>query len=80
VGIWQPVFVVTSVLAVYLNVFVLVAQLFQKTPALLLLAPTQKEPAFGVTQLLVLTMFVVLGRAALRGSRAEAMTTGSAKG
>src|SRR5713226_1913568 len=66
-GAWRRVFVVATVLALYLNVFVLLAQLFQKIPALLAVAPTQKAPAFVVTHLIVLVLFVGLGRAAVRG-------------
>ena len=73
-GVWRAVFVVSTVIALYLNVFVLLVQLFQKTPALIAVAPTQKSPAFVVTQLIVLALFVVLGRAALRGFRAERAT------
>jgi hypothetical protein len=36
-------------------------------------APTQKEPPFLVTQLLVLALFVRLGWAAMKGFRAEAV-------
>jgi len=42
-------------------------QLFAKTPQLAALAPTQSEPPFALTQLLVLGVFVWLGRASLRG-------------
>lgn len=62
---------VGAVLALYLNVFVLVAQLFLRLPALIVAAPTQTEPPFLVTQLVMLVLFVGLGRAALRGFRAE---------
>jgi hypothetical protein len=72
-GAWRQVFVVTTVLALYFNVFVLLVQLFQKTPALIVLAPTQKEPPFLVTQLLVLALFVWLGRAAIRGFRVKSV-------
>ncbi|HWH84440.1 MAG TPA: hypothetical protein VNU71_19590, partial [Burkholderiaceae bacterium] len=51
----------------YLNVFVLLAQLLQKTPALALLAPNPQAPAFAATQGLVLVFFVGLGWAAVRG-------------
>jgi hypothetical protein len=70
-GAWRKVFVVTTVLALYFNVFVLLVQLFQKTPALIVLAPTQKEPPFLVTQLIVLALFVWMGRAAVRGFRLQ---------
>ena len=71
VGAWHGVYVVGSVLALYLNVFVLINQLFLRLPALLASAPTQKEPPFLVTQLIVLALFIWLGRAALKGFRAE---------
>lgn len=68
-GRWRATYVVTAVTALYLNVFVLMVQLFVKTPPLAQLAPTQQEPPFAVTQALVLALFVWLGRAALQGFR-----------
>jgi hypothetical protein len=53
--------VVSAVIALYLNVFVLIVQLFRKVPALSALAPTQSEPPFKITQLGVLVLFIVLG-------------------
>jgi hypothetical protein len=70
-GSWRTVYVVGAVAALYLNTFVLVAQLFLRVPALRALAPTQQEPPFLFTQLFVLAMFVVLGRAALKGFAAD---------
>jgi len=70
-GAWRRVYVVGAVLALYLNVFVLLVQLFRRLPALIAAAPTQKEPPFLVTQLVVLALFVWLGRAALKGFRGE---------
>lgn len=69
-GSWRKVFVIFSVITLYLNVFVLLVQLFQKTPILAKLAPDPGAPASAVTQGLVLILFVVLGRAAVRGFRA----------
>jgi len=69
-GPWRGVYVITSVLALYLNVFVLLAQLFLRLPALIAVAPTQKEPPFVATQVLVLALLVWLGAAAVRGFRA----------
>ena len=69
-GRWRQVFVITSVLALYFNFFVLMVQLFQKMPALIVVAPNQSGPAFGITQLLILAIFVWIGRAANRGFRA----------
>jgi hypothetical protein len=60
-GAWRRIFVVGAVLSLYLNVFVLVVQLFLKVPALNALAPTQSEPPFQLTQLVFLLLFVVLG-------------------
>lgn len=59
-GAWRPTYVITAVIALYFNCFVLVVQSFEKVPALHALAPTQKEPPFGITQLLLLAAFVVL--------------------
>ncbi len=59
VGLWRPVYVVAAAIALYFNVFVFVVQSFEKVPALRALAPTQKEPPFGIAQLLVLILFVV---------------------
>jgi hypothetical protein len=58
---WRRVYVIGSVIALYLNVFVLIAQLFMKIPALKALAPTQSEPPFLVAQALVMLVFIVLG-------------------
>lgn len=63
-GIWRRVFVVLSILALYLNFFVLVAQLLQKIPVLAALAPNPQAPAFGAAQLIVLLLFLGLGWAA----------------
>jgi hypothetical protein len=70
-GGWRTVFVVTSVVALYFNVFVLLAQLFAKIPGLIILAPSQKSPVFGATELVALLLFVFIGRGALHGSRSE---------
>jgi hypothetical protein len=68
-GGWRATYVVTAVIALYLNVFVLVVQLFAKTPPLAQLAPTQQEAPFAVTQALVLALFFWIGFASLRGFR-----------
>ena len=66
VGAWRWIYVVTSVAALYLNVFVAVAQAFLKVPSLSALAPTGSEPPFVVTQGIVLVIFIALGVIALR--------------
>ena len=64
VGPWRGIYVVTAMIALYLNVFVLIAQLFQKVPSLKALAPTQTELPFLVAQLSTLLIFVLLTIAA----------------
>ncbi len=59
VGGWCRTYVITALVALYFNVFVLVAQMFQKIPALKALAPTQTEAPFKLAQLVVLVLFVV---------------------
>ncbi|WP_426616143.1 hypothetical protein [Bradyrhizobium sp. McL0616] len=56
-GLWRPIFTVTAILSLYLNVFVLVIQAFLKIPLLKSWAPTQTEPAFVVVQGVVLLVF-----------------------
>ena len=65
-GGWRGTYVVTAILALYLNFFVLIVQSFEKVPALHSLAPTGKEMPFKVAQLLALVVFVVLGVLAYR--------------
>jgi hypothetical protein len=66
---WRSVYVVTGMMALYLNVFVLVVQLFEKVPALHALAPTGSEPPFAVAQLIVLAIFIGFAAAAVRQFR-----------
>jgi hypothetical protein len=68
-GVWRPFFVITAVLALYLNSFVLIVQSFQKVPALKTLAPTQSELPFMITQLVALAAFIGLGFLATTGFR-----------
>jgi len=70
VGGWRSTYVITAITALYLNVFVLVVQLFLKVPGLHALAPTQKEPPFLIVQLAVMALFVVLGIFAVKKFRA----------
>jgi hypothetical protein len=65
-GVWRPIYVVSAVIAQWFNVFVLVAQLFAKVPALRALAPTQSEPPFAITQAAVLVLFIWLGILAVK--------------
>jgi hypothetical protein len=65
-GPWRWIYVVSAVMALYLNVFVGVVQAFQKFPLLASLAPTQSEPPFLIAQSIVLVIFIVLGVVAVR--------------
>jgi len=66
-GHWVRTYVIGAVVAEYLNVFVLIVQLFAKVPALHELAPTGSEPPFAAVQLATLFTFVWLGvRATMR--------------
>jgi hypothetical protein len=60
-GAWRWIYVVCSVAALWLNVFIFIVQSFQKIPAFHSLAPTQTEAPFKIAQLLVLAIFVILG-------------------
>jgi hypothetical protein len=65
-GSSRGIYVVTALIALYLNVFVLVAQAFLKVSALKALAPTQSEPPFLVAQGVVLAAFVAITIGAFR--------------
>jgi hypothetical protein len=59
-GPWRWLYVISAMIALYLNVFVGVVQAFLKIPALHAIAPTQTEPPFQITQLVTLALFVLL--------------------
>jgi len=73
-GGWRRTYVVTAVLALYFNVFVLVVQLFAKVPALHALAPTQSETPFKAAQLVALLVFLVLGYLSAKNFRTEQLS------
>src|SRR5262249_33393758 len=60
VGSWRWIYVITAVMSLYLNAFVLVVQSFVKVSALNALAPMQTEPPFTVTQVAVLAIFILI--------------------
>ena len=68
-GPWRGTYVVTALIALWLNVFVLVVQSFLKVSALHALAPTGSEPPFAVAQGIVLIIFIVLTVQAVRRFR-----------
>lgn len=68
-GAARWIYVVTAVIALWFNVFVLIAQSFQKLPALHALAPSGNEPPFLVAQLATLVVFIALGFLAVRNFR-----------
>jgi hypothetical protein len=61
---WLRIYAVSAVVALYLNVFVLIVQLFDKVPSLEAMAPTQSEPPFVLTQLICLAVFGLIATAA----------------
>jgi hypothetical protein len=68
-GVWRTAYVVTAVLSLYLNVFVLVVQAFQKLAPLRALAPTQSELPFLIAQVALLAAFGYAGFLAVRRFR-----------
>lgn len=73
-GGWRRTYVITAVLALYFNFFVLIVQLFAKVPALHALAPTRSETPFKVAQLVALVVFLVLGYLSAKNFRAEQLS------
>ena len=70
-GAWRRIYVICAMVALYLNCFVLVAQMFLKLPALHGLAPKGNEPPFLIAQLALLAIFVWLTIVAARRFHCE---------
>jgi hypothetical protein len=58
---WRWIYVVSALVALYLNCFVAVIQSFMKVPFVHDLAPTQTEPPFVIAQVVVLVIFIAFG-------------------
>jgi hypothetical protein len=74
-GAWRWIYAVSMGIAVYLNFFVFVTQLFLKVPALHALAPNapdNPEPPFLIAQVVVLAIFVWLIWKSVRNFRGAA--------
>jgi len=70
-GKWRSIYVISASMALYLNVFVLIVQSFEKVSFLKELAPTQSEPPFLIAQLTVLALFIVLTIREVKRFRAQ---------
>src|SRR5580693_415466 len=70
-GAWRWIYVVTALISLYLNVFVLVIQSFLKIPALTAVAPGNPPsgPVFAVVQGIVLVFFALAIIGAVRRFR-----------
>jgi len=68
-GAWRRIYAITAMIALYFNVFVLIAQTFEHVPAFHALAPTGTETPFKVAQTLLLVLFIVLITTAARKFR-----------
>ena len=75
-GVWCRVYVITALIALYLNTFVLIVQSFQKVPAFKDLSTTQLP--FMLMQGTVFLFFLILGiLAAIRFPAAIRQSSGS---
>jgi hypothetical protein len=70
-GSWRWIYVVTALLALYFNTFVLVIQSFLKVGPLHALAPSvpPSEPPFAIVQGIVLVFFIIVIIGAIRRFR-----------
>ncbi len=68
-GAWRGTYVISAILALYFNIFVLIVQSFEKIPALHELAPTQSEIPFKLAQLATLIVIIALTTAAFKKYR-----------
>ena len=74
-GPWRWIYVIGAVICLYFNLFVAVVQAFEKIPALHAMAPTQTEPPFKLTQLVVLLGSALLAIVATIRFRPEPIRT-----
>jgi hypothetical protein len=65
-GAWRWIYIVSALVALYLNCFVGVIQAFGKLEFLRALAPTQTEPPFVVAQVALLVVFIAFGFFSIR--------------
>jgi hypothetical protein len=80
-GGWRRAYVIGAVISLYLNVFVLVVQLFLKVPAIHALAPSapvNPEPPFKIAQGVVFVLFIVAGWLAVSRFRHAPTAVGAA--
>ena len=70
-GAWRWIYALTALISLYLNVFVLVIQSFQKVPALSAVAPgiPPTGPVFAIVQGIVLVFFAIMIIGAIRRYR-----------
>ena len=68
-GVWRPVYVISTLIVLYLDAFVAVVQSFEKIGPLHALAPTGKEAPFMVVQGIMLLVFIAAGYLALKRFR-----------
>jgi hypothetical protein len=72
VGAWRGTWVISAMVAQYLNFFVFLVQLFDKVPALHAMGHREKETLFAAAQLATLVAFVLWTVMAVRRFRPEA--------
>ena len=65
-GKWRATYVITAVIALYFNCFVLIVQSFLKIGALHALAPHGNEPPFAIAQGILLVLFIIAGIRAVK--------------
>ncbi|MCW0235424.1 MAG: hypothetical protein OJJ21_17630 [Ferrovibrio sp.] len=65
-GRWRAIYAGGAVASLYFLVFVLIAQVFTRIPALQAAAPTLSEPPFAITQAVTFVVFALIGLLAVR--------------
>jgi hypothetical protein len=76
-GAWRWIYVLTAMISLYLNVFVLIIQSFLKIGPLHAVAPSvpPSEPPFAIVQGIVLVFFIIVIIGAVRRFRPPAVIT-----
>jgi hypothetical protein len=77
-GGWRKVWVISAMITLYLNFFMFIIQMFDKTPALVAMGEVQKETVFAGAQLAALVGFILWTIKAVRQFRGERVAVAKA--
>lgn len=64
-GAWRKTFIITTISAFYVNLFILIIKLFEYVPFLLKLDPMHDGPPFGLSQMFCMELYFIVTLASI---------------